>query len=244
MRLPILLIALFLATGASAEPTHLMVRAQAMDAKFIGDHMGGVAVTVTDAKTGAVLARGQIKGGTGDTAKVVRNPRTRGAQIADAQTAGFDAVLDLKRPTLVRVDAQGPLGNAAATIRVSSQLWMIPGRDVTGDGLVLNFPGLAVEPSLDASGESLKITAKVSPMCGCPIDAGGLWDAANYKVEANLTRDGKVVASVPLAFAGRTGEFAGSLAKPPSGRYGLMVVATDAKSPNAGVAEKTVTIGR
>lgn len=56
---------------ALAEPTHVMVRAQAQDAKFIGDHMGGVQVTLTEARPGKVLAKGPIRGGTGDTTRIM-----------------------------------------------------------------------------------------------------------------------------------------------------------------------------
>jgi len=42
---------------ALAQPTHVMVRALALDAKFIGDHTGGADITLTDARTGKVLAR-------------------------------------------------------------------------------------------------------------------------------------------------------------------------------------------
>jgi hypothetical protein len=166
-----------------AAPTHVMVRAQAQDAKFIGDHVGGVLVTLSDARTGKVLAKGQIKGGTGDTARIVKTPRVRGAQVSDSETAGFDAVLDIAEPTLVRVDATGPMGKPASSIKVSSTLWVIPGRDITGDGLVLSFPGLVVEPTATVEADGLlHLDAKISPMCGCPIDANGLWDAANYSV--------------------------------------------------------------
>ncbi|WP_426009975.1 hypothetical protein [Caulobacter sp. DWR2-3-1b2] len=110
----------FLASAALAEPTRAMVRAQAHDAKFIGDHMGGVQVTLVDARTGVVLAKGLTKGGAGDTPLIMKTPRTRGMSIAGPSSAGFEAVLDLKQPTLGRVEAVGPVGKPAAAIKVSS----------------------------------------------------------------------------------------------------------------------------
>ena len=235
-------LALF-AGPALAEPTHVMVRAQAQDAKFIGDHMGGVQVTLSDAHTGKVLAKGLIKGGTGDTARIVKAPRLRGAQISDAETAGFDAVVDIAEPTLVRVDAVGPIGKPASSIKVASTLWVVPGHDITGDGLVLTFPGLVVEPSssVDADGQ-LRLLAKISPMCGCPIDASGLWDAANYSVHATLLLRGKTVQDVALAFTGKTGEYAAALPNPGRGQYAVRFVAADVKSLNAGVTTLQVDI--
>ena len=63
-----------LSTPAMAEPTHVMIRALSEDAKFIGDHTGGVEVTLRDARTHRVLSQGMIHGGTGILACVVRLP--------------------------------------------------------------------------------------------------------------------------------------------------------------------------
>lgn len=230
-----------LALGAQAEPTRLMVRAHSADAKFIGDGTGGVDVTLTEAATGKVLAKGKIAGGTGDTERIIKTPHARGARLSDDKTAGYEAVIDIDKPTLVNVSARGPLGKPAAAITVTSSLWMLPGRHVVGEGLVLDFPGLYVEPSATPEAGGLKVAAKVGLMCGCPIEPGGVWAAENYAIEASLLSGGKVVATAPLAYAGTASQFAGSL-KAPAGRYVLRVVAADAKTPNAGVAETPVEI--
>lgn len=49
------------AAPASAQPTHIVVRAIAKDAKFIGDSMGGVRITLSDAHSGRRLAQGSRK---------------------------------------------------------------------------------------------------------------------------------------------------------------------------------------
>ena len=228
----------FLASAALAEPTRVMVRAQAHDAKFIGDHMGGVQVTLVDARTGVVLAKGLTKGGTGDTPRIMKTPRTRGMSLADPLSAGFEAVLDLKQPTLVRVEAVGPVGKPAASIKVSSTQWIFPGRDILGDGWVLDFPGLVIEPMATVTpGGALQISAKVSLMCGCPIEPGGIWNADTYKVEAQLMQGDRQVAKAALAYAGQPSQFTGAVAKQPSGRYRLRLVAFDTTTSNAGVVE-------
>jgi hypothetical protein len=238
----ILALAAGVALGAQAEPTRLMVRAHSADAKFIGTMTGGVEVTLTEAATGKVLAKGAITGGTGDTQTIIRNPHVRGTRLTDDKTAGFEATLDIDKPTLVNVSAHGPVGKPSA-ITVTSSLWMLPGRHVLGDGWVLEFPGLTVEPTT-TPGEAgqLKVAAKVGLMCGCPIEPGGLWAAENYTVEASLLSGGKVVANAPLAYAGAPSQFAGTLPKAPAGRYVLRVRAADAKTPNAGVVEQPVEV--
>lgn len=238
-----LVVALMAASGARAEPTRVVVRAQAVDAKFIGDQMGGVQVTLRDARSRRVLARGLIRGGTGDTARIMKTPRSRGQVTADAATAGFEAVIDLSRPTLVEVEATGPVGKPASAIRVTSQAWVFPGRDVTGDGWVLNFPGLVIEAdpaTLNAAAPQVR--AQVSLMCGCPIEPGGLWNADNYSVRAELWRGRKLISSGQLSYAGKTSHFAGTLPPAPAGRYRLRVTAIDLDTPNAGVWEDSVRV--
>jgi hypothetical protein len=240
--LALVAVAALLAGAAQAEPTHVMIRAQALDAKFIGDHTGGAQITLTDAMTGAVLAKGLTKGGTGDTSKIMR-PRVRGSAITDAATAGFEALLDLKRPTLVRAEATSPAAKSHPSITVSSSLWIIPGHDITGEGWVLTIPGLIVEPAATPVADGgLNVSAKVSPMCGCPIEPGGIWDSANYSVEATLLRGEQVVAHTALVYAGQPGQFAGVLQNSPRGRFVLRLVATDSKSTNSGVAEQPVEL--
>lgn len=230
------------AGSALAEPTHVMVRGQALDAKFIGDHMGGIEVTLTDPK-GHILARGLAKGGTGDTSRIMKAPLVRGQAITDGATSGFEAVLDLDQPTLVTATARGPMGKPASAITVTSQMWILPGRNITGDGWVLTFPGLVIEPRIEVkSGGEVALAAHVSLMCGCPIEPGGLWDAARYSIEAQLLKGDQIIAAAPLAYAGKTSEFAGTLTGTAPGHYRLRLVARDSGSANTGVVEQKLTV--
>jgi hypothetical protein len=226
-------------TSARAEPTEVVIRARALDAKFIGSHVGGVQVTLTNAETGAELEHGRIEGGTGDTKRLMTQAQARGDALADADTAKYTAHLDLSEPTRVKVQAIGPGG-----MEVSAMMWVLPGRNVDGDGWVLNFPGLIVSPTtVQAADRRLQIRATVSLMCGCPIEPGGLWDAARYQVVAELRQSGAQPIRFPLAYAGEKSKFAGEpQTSPPPGAYSLRVTAVDAKSPNAGVAMAQVVI--
>lgn len=223
---------------AVAEPTHLMVRAQSLDAKFIGTHTGGVDVVLTNARTGEVLAKGRITGGTGDTAKIMQSPRLRGRPITDPETAGYEAVMDLQAPTLVHVEARGPLAAPAAAITVTSNIWMLPGRDVVGEGLILMFPGLIIEPTIESlSDTELKIRAKVTMMCGCPITPGGLWDAEGYVVTATVLEGDRVSTQSPMIYDGRPSQFASSTLKVSSRRGTVRIEARSKITPNVGVVE-------
>ena len=230
------------APDAWAEPTPVMVRALSADAKFIGGTMGGVRVKLRDVRTGALLAEGLTEGGTGDTNLLMRQPRVRGARISDASSAGFRATLDLDRPTLVRAEATGPVGKPGSAITVTSTMWLLPGRPVEGDGWILTFPGLVVEPTWKTVAGRLEVKAKVTLMCGCPIEPGGLWDAGRYKVEIALLDGAERSRPVTMDYAGEASVFAASLPKPPRGRYRLLVTAADQNTPNVGVAESPIRI--
>jgi hypothetical protein len=121
-----------------------MVRAKSKDAKFIGTSMGGALVVIRKADTGEVLASGLTSGGTGDSKRIMTEPVVRGAMITDATTAGFEAKIDLAEPTFVTVEVAGPMGQRQSAAKATVQTWLIPGRNVAGDGLIVEIPGFAV----------------------------------------------------------------------------------------------------
>ncbi len=236
------LLALAISSAVQAEPVDVVVRALSKDAKFIGDGMGGVQVTLTDAVTGHELAKGLITGTTGDTQRIMVAPRQRGAVLSTPDAAAFRTTLNLDRPTLVKVEAVGPLGKPHAQITVTSMKWLLPGQPLTGDGWLLEFPGLVVEPAWSVEAGGLKIDAKVTLMCGCPIEPGGLWDAAKYDVQATLLNGGETLSTTTLAYAGKPSTFAGRLPAPKAGAYRLRVIATNPETGNTGVVEQPVSV--
>jgi hypothetical protein len=132
------------ARAARAVETRVMVRARTKDAKFIGSSMGGALVVIRTADTGVVLATGTTTGGTGDTKRIMVEPHARGAAWTDAATAGFEAVLDLAEPTFVTIEVTGPMGQRQSAARATVQTWLLPGRHVSGDGIMVEIPGFAV----------------------------------------------------------------------------------------------------
>jgi hypothetical protein len=57
-----LCMALIAATSALANPTDITVRVKAKDGKFLGTHVGGALITIKDAQTGELLAKGLTMG--------------------------------------------------------------------------------------------------------------------------------------------------------------------------------------
>ncbi len=250
--LMLLLAATVAAPAARAQepvPTRVVVRALSHDAKLIGSNVGGAWITIQDAGTGRVLAEGLHEGNTGDTRRIMVEPRQRGVSpFATEGAAAFVATLMLAHPTMVDVTAHAPLGTPGAQTRASKRLLLLPGRDVLGEGILLELNGFTVEllapgaPAALAAGAPLDVRAKVTMLCGCPTEPGGMWDADRYEIVARLLRGGEVVASAPLAYAGEASTFAGRLDTPAPGVYTLEVLAADPARANFGRTTQAVVV--
>ena len=246
----LLLLAVVVSLPAAAQeavPTQVTVRAVSNDAKLIQDPVGGAHITIENAETGDVLAEGRQTGDSGSTDKIMRQPRERGATIYDVPGAAkYETTLDLTEPTRVRVTAKGPLDYPQAMQTASTTVLLVPGEDVTGDGITLTLHGFIVEvlsptaTDVDA-GEEVPVKARVRMMCGCPTEPGGLWDANRYTIQAQLLRDGRVVAEAPLSFAGTTNEYDGTLTVPNEGATDVRVTARDAERGNFGMGTAPLT---
>jgi hypothetical protein len=237
-----------LPASARAEPTSVTVRVLAKSSKFIGDGMGGARVIIRDAGTGEVLARGVTRGGTGDTEKIMKTPRTRREPISTRDAAAFTATLELDEPRRVEIIAYGPLAKRQAAARASVTHWLVPGQSITGEGIVLELPGLVVDvlapPAhrmLDRPPGALEIRANVVLMCGCPITPGGLWDADRLSVTAVIKRDGRPFRTLRLGYAGEPNQFAAELRVDRPGTYEVTVIALD-QDANTGVDGTTFVI--
>lgn len=135
-----------LAMTVSATPTQITVRAISRDAKVIGDGVGGARITIRDVATGRVLASGVQRGGSGETKRIMQEPRTRGSVVYGTENAAsFRATLDLDRPTRVEITAEGPLGYPQAMQRVSTTMLLLPGQHIEGEGVLLEIPGYIVD---------------------------------------------------------------------------------------------------
>ena len=233
---------------ALAEPTTITVRVLSHGAKFIGTSMGGMRITLRDVETGEVLARGVTSGGTGDTKRIMAG--TYADTVSDDSAAGFTATLDLDRPRLIEAEAFGPLAQAQAAHRTASSMWVVPGRNVTAkDGWMLVLRGLVVDVlgppahiKLGPETRAVTLDANVAMMCGCPIEPKGLWAAEDFEVMATILRNGKPAGTVPLAYAGKTSQFTGTMTIAEPGVYEAIVSAYQASTGNTGLDRTTFII--
>jgi hypothetical protein len=225
--------------------TRVMIRVVAHDAKIIGSSVGGVRITVRDARTGSLLTRGVQEGGSGDTQRLVVEPRARGQRVFDTDgAAGFLAELELAGPTQVRIEAEGPLGTPHASQRVSRTMLLVPGHDVLGDGVVLELYGFAVElleplgDLHDALGSEIALRTRVTMLCGCPTEPGALWDSTQYTIEARIVRDDTILETATLTYAGETSVYEGRIKVPAEDGLRLQILAMDPSKGNFGMVER------
>lgn len=236
----LLLLSLGIAATAAAEPTSIAVHVISHDAKFIGTSMGGARISIVDARTGELLAQGVTEGSTGDTDRIMRQPRQRGVPVVTPDAAAFTATLEIAVPMQVQVIAHGPLDYPDSANTVSATQWILPGGHVKP--WILEMPGLVVDLHDTAAlvrrengAAEVSLAAHVSMMCGCPLTPDGLWDSNEFAIEAQILKDGLPVTAVTLDYAGEASEFAGSARVTEPGRYEVLVTAYQARTGNTGV---------
>jgi hypothetical protein len=219
-----------------ATETNVMVRAKANDAKYIGTSVGGVKVVVEDAETGEILDQGWINGDTGSTTALIKDPISRGQVLTDDTTAGFLAKVDITSPRLLRFILIGPYGFRQSLQEATVTSWVIPGKDILGDGITVNMPGFIVDAWTSViEGGHVDIFTKAAMLCGCPIYPDGPWDPSNYEVTAILMKNEVKVGEVKLDFTGPVGMFSGKTTLTKPGHYKAIVYLFDKTTGNVGV---------
>jgi len=225
------------------------VRVTSHDAKIIGSGVGGALVVIRDFQTGAILAQGVQEGSTGDTRAIMSTPRERGATVYGTDgAAGYLATLELSQPTMIEITVEGPLGFPEGAQRASKTMLVVPGQDVLGEGVVIELLGFTVdlaEPGRDlvvSAGTPVTITVRVTMLCGCPTEPGGMWDADNIEVVARVLRDGEVIAEQPVPFAGTRSTYSTSLTVAQPGSVELQVLAMDRERGNFGMAARSLEV--
>ncbi len=233
-----------LSINASATETKLIIRAKAKDAKFIGSSLGGAYVIVRNTVNQLILAEGKTEGSTGNTNLIMNVPRERGNAIADDATAKFLAILDIDEPTFISIEVHSPFTNKQAQVKASTQLWLIPGKDILGDGIIVEIPGFIIDILKPRThhyialntikNKPFKIQANMVMMCGCTINKGGTWNSDDIEVKGILKRDGNFFKEIVMTLSS-TNLFEGETLIGSSGKFELVVYAYHPISGNTGV---------
>ena len=57
----------------------------------------------------------------------------------------FETSIDIAEPRLVTIDVEAPYSDKTHMVKSSTQIWLIPGRDIVGEGVIIEVPGFAVD---------------------------------------------------------------------------------------------------
>lgn len=239
------LVIVFETPMAQSTSNTVVVRAVAKDAKFIGSSMGGAFVTIEEIKTGKTLAKGVTEGSTGNTDKLVREPKQRYGQLSTPDAAKFEVSLNLEDPTFVRISATAPVAQKQSQVTSSTELWLIPGKDITGDGVMLEIPGFAIDilqpQAHEVNGNDvISITANAVMMCGCPTSPDGVWDSSEMEFMAIIEKGGTEVDRSEMSYTGKTSTFETSFRPEEEGAYQITVYGFDPRTGNTGLDRTTV----
>jgi hypothetical protein len=207
----LLLSALVISNIVECKETKVLVHVLSKDAKIIGSGVGGTLVTIKDIQTGKILSQGKQLGGTGDTNTIVREPNIRGSNRFESNSpANYTAMLDIDKPTIVEITAEGPLGFPQSIQKSSKTTLLLPGKHIDGEGIVLTIHGFIVDIMLPNSidtvrqGEPFQVVSSIRMMCGCPTNPKGLWDCEKWDITAHMIKDDKIIQSAPMKFSGQT----------------------------------------
>ncbi len=124
--------------------------------------------------------------------------------------------------------------------RSSKTIWLVPGRHVLGEGLVIVLNGFAIRlesPLPDGTspaGAPIGVKVHVEMLCGCPLAPGGMWDSDRIEILARLLSGDEVAAETPLTYLGERSKFGGAVVAPRAGVFELEILAIDAERANFG----------
>lgn len=137
--------------------TKIIIRVVSKDAKVIGSGVGGALVRIKNLETGEILAQGKQEGGTGNTDRIMVQPRRRGETLYGTPDAAFfQAEILLDKPTQVEIYTEAPLSYPHAIQKGSKTLTLMPGKHILDEGVIIELNGLIVNILNPSPKESLK----------------------------------------------------------------------------------------
>lgn len=261
----ILFLGIIFSIAVKAQTTHVVIRAKAKAASPFGPahttKYGSAFVTLKDAATGEVYAKGVIAGEIDQPPASKPAPGGADTETKVAKKTGsFEADLKITEPRLVTIEITAPSkkrysGKPSSSagfaypegeaIVSSTQLWVIPGKHIDGEGHTIEIPGfiLDIQQSFPSGtefslsslqGGVLPVKAFISLMCGCKVTPGGKWPAENVEIAGWLLKDGVKIQEVSFSYAD-TSLYSGNFNIREKGNYEVKVYAYDRVTYNTSV---------
>jgi len=235
------------------QPTKIIVRVVAHGAMVLGSDVGGARITITDVASGEVLATGLQQGEAGDQNQIMRTPRMMDEpQYSARASASFTTTLNLTHPTLVDITAEGPLAYPAAAQRASQRVWLIPGQDMTNDGLVLALHGYIVQIEHPTphkpliARDDVVLRASIRTLSGSLVRPHGDWDSRKIHIYGEVRIGNRVHERLQMFYSGRNAEFEAPFFVPlfndAPNSLTLRVIVADPAGGNFGIGDATFPI--
>ena len=235
------------------KPTTILVRVVAHGAMVLGREVGGARVTIADAVTKQILASGIQQGEAGDQNQIMRTPHIMEEPLYSSRpSASYSATLELQKPTLVEVVAEGPLAYPASMRRAAKTILLIPGQDLAGDGIVLQLYGYIVQIEHPKPGESLiakddvKLRASIRTLSGSPVRPYGDWDSRKIRLYGELLVGDRIIERLQMFYSQDTRGFEAPFFVPPQKEapdgITLRVTAIDPATGNVGSGEANYSV--
>ncbi len=131
-----------------------------------------------------------------------------------------------------------------ASVTATTEIWVIPGKDILNDGVIVEIPGFIVDIltprthqfiSLKTlSQKKVNIQANVVMMCGCTISKGGLWDAEKIEVNGIVKKNDTIIDQIKLVSTSPN-LFEGNFITNETGTYEVIISAYAPNTGNTGV---------
>lgn len=228
------------------QPTTVLVRVVAHGAMVLGHEVGGARVTITDVVSGNILATGLQQGESGDQNQIMRTPHLMEEPIYSSRaSAAFTTTLELQKPTLVEISAEGPLAYPASLQKTSKTLLLIPGQDLTNDGIVLHLYGYLVQIERPRPREPLiakddvRLRASIRTLSGSLVRPHGDWDSRKIRIYGEVLIGDRIIERLQLFYDEGSRTFEAPFFVPPSKEVPdgikLRVIATDLATGNSGM---------
>ena len=235
------------------QPTRVLIRVVAHGAMVLGRDVGGAGVTISDVASGQILATGVQQGEAGDQNQIMRTPHMMEEPIYSSRpSAAFTTTLLLEKPTLVEISAKGPLAYPAAQQKTSKTLWLIPGQDLTHDGIVLHLYGYLVEIERPKPHEALiakddvKLRASVRTLSGSLVRPHGDWDSRKIRIYGEVLIGDRIIERLQMFYDEGSRTYEAPFFVPPSKDVSdgitLRVIAADLSTGNTGMDQASYPV--
>jgi hypothetical protein len=235
------------------KPTAILVRVVAHGAMVLGREVGGARVTITDVATKQILATGIQQGEAGDQNHIMRTPHIMEEPIYSSRpSAAFTTTLELTKPTLVEITAEGPLSYPTSVQKTSETVLLVPGQDLTNDGIVLHLYGYLVQIERPKPGEALiakedvTLRASIRTLSGSLVRPHGDWDSRKIRIYGEVLIGDRIIERLQMFYAGEGGSFEAPFFVPTtqaaSDGITLRVIATDLSTGNSGMGTANYSV--